>query len=266
MVTREMVEEAYKATENSYKAAALIGISPTHFKRLMHKYMIPFVPISVQRRKPRHHWVPNPSRELSYVLGVLKGDGHVTSVTAGNGNGSRILLQVTDGSFALKFQDALKSIGIKPHKMGYRKRYGRHKSMFVVSATCKAFAMWYHSLDIKQIAEYIKGYEDGFVCGFYESDGHLIVSGNDIDISIAKPYKDLIDLTANILKSWGMHPRTYCYRDNRDERRLPMYRVCLFRQAEVLDFFARVKPVIRVPAMLTPSQAGPEAGPGVCRD
>lgn len=246
MFSADEIRKAYEETQNSYMAAARLGISPTHFKRLMHKYGIPFVPTSVARRKPRLKWQPIPSADLAYVLGALKGDGHVTSPEAPNSNQNRILLEVTDWVFACSFRDALERIGLRPWKM--RKSIDRRphrKPRWVVTARSKAFAAWYRSLDLETMRLVIRGFEEHFIRGLYEAEGHLIVaSPGDTDVVIGMADEALIRMVHSILASWGMHPTIHLAPDRRPGHKT-VYRVMLSRQADVYRFFQRVRPCIK---------------------
>jgi len=112
-----------------------------------------------------------PSKALSYILGVLLGDGCVTvfwnkSIKCFN---HRIVLNTIDKEFADAFSKALRKIGLNP-RIDYIKR----ESHWMVSCENKKFATWYKSLKLDDIQKIVKPHTPDFVRGFYDSEGSCV--------------------------------------------------------------------------------------------
>jgi len=126
----------------------------------------------------KYKWLPRPSEELGYVLGILKGDG--CTYYAKSNNSYRICLVTTNIVFALSFKTALEKIGLRPEKMyvSHPKSGSRQKSLgYIVRANCKDFYIWYNSLDVLKFVE-DHNLEIAFLRGFYESEGGIRVYSN----------------------------------------------------------------------------------------
>lgn len=187
---------------------------------------------------PRNIPTLQPSGPMAYILGVLKGDGHV-------GHNGTIRLHVLSETFAKKFAVYLKQIGFQSPKHTQGERY------FSVVVHSVVFARWYKSLTPRQLRYMILSYEKEFLCGFYESEGSLAVSDqswhghvyNIWKITISNTQAALAETTAELLKGQGFHPRLYCYAQSRGRK--PLYLVKLHRTQEVKDFLTIIQPCIR---------------------
>lgn len=118
---------------------------------------------------------PVPSKELSYVLGVLKGDGSVYKTLRRYKNKKdqmayMICLQVRDKPFAEEFARCLSKVFNKNvNVIACDEKQGRgifHK-VFLAS---KSFYDWYYSSNIYEIA---LEYSIEFIKGVYDSEGSL---------------------------------------------------------------------------------------------
>lgn len=165
-----------------------------------------------------------PSKDMAYVLGVLKGDGCV--YIGKNGYGSIILGQ-TRAEFAVSFEIALKNIGLNPHTYIRKPRkVPSHsyniKPMFVTQCCSIKFAQWYKGLSFENIGELIGDNLDflrAFIRGFYESEGcnsihHFIRKSNNRKccnwvIRISGMGEELYDLIEQSLNKLGFRFRRY---------------------------------------------------------
>lgn len=113
-----------------------------------------------------------PSPTLSYVLGVVLGDGCAIwdeskpryVVKLGNNN----------EAFVEEFGEALKSLGFKPRIYDYidKRPWKREPIVFhTVVASSKHFVGWYKSLELGEIEEIVEPYSREFLRGFYQSEG-----------------------------------------------------------------------------------------------
>ncbi len=242
--TREQVEAAYRTARRSDAAGRLIGVSPTQFKRLMHRYGLPFLPRSEQDGRGQS-WQPSASRDLAYLLGVLIGDGHVKGRQRSRANSFRIELQVTDRVFAEKFHTTLTALGLRTRAIReVQDKRPNRKLAYRAWAQHKRFALWYRSLTLEEITTWSKGHEEALVCGIWESEGHVIPEGDHFDLTVGMTREDVIDLLVSIATAWGYHPKKNGpYKDRRGTK--DTWRFSLFRKEETSDFIQRINPCIR---------------------
>lgn len=243
-VTPEQIAKAYQIARRCDAAAKLVGLSTSQFKRRMHVYGIPFLPRSEQLGRCKQ-WKPVCSRELAYVLGVLLGDGHVAGRRPDKGNSFRIRLQVVDRVFAEKFCVALRAIGLGGYvRRATQDKRPNRKPAYVTKTSSRLFSDWYRTLSLDDIARLVAGYEEAFVCGLWESEGHIIPEGNSFDVSIGMTREDVIDLLFKILSEWGFFPtKQGPYKDNRGAK--DIYRVILARKDDTPAFIRMIDPCIR---------------------
>jgi len=142
-------------------------------------------------------WRPAKSKELSYVLGVLYGDGCVTSYKRGDSNKQyRLRLKTADEIFADKFKESLKEIGLKNiRKYQYE--------LFWIETDSLLFVRWFQSLDLDDVREEVKNHKMSFIRGFYDSDGSTLHGANGItNCCIINTNLPLLKLTADLLASF----------------------------------------------------------------
>jgi hypothetical protein len=112
-----------------------------------------------------------PSPQLSYVIGVLIGDGCISQYRHRSGKYSwNVILSVTDEAFALSFRQALLDLGLHP-RLSLSKRDSTRKNCFRVTAFSKSFVEWFDALSEEQLARVVSKYPIEFLRGFYESEG-----------------------------------------------------------------------------------------------
>lgn len=182
---------------------------------------------------------------LSYILGVMKGDGCAYNGYTKHKRGI-ITLRVTKPSFAEKFQLELGKIGLNPNL------HIPDNHFYNVYAYSIAFVDWYQSLTLFDIGKLISGYEREFLCGFYESEGHLANyyrphlnhQHHIFQISIGNSDKALIELCYNLLCRLDFHP-TIRVADKSKWGYKTQYSVNLCRHAEVKRFLKVTKPCIK---------------------
>jgi len=123
---------------------------------------------SWNKKRARVHPNLNPSEDLAYLLGVLKGDGCVSK-------DNQILLHQKRRSFALSFQKALRKIDLRASRWLAKQRYkGAIKRYWRVKAHSLEFAIWYRGLSFEGIEDLFgenRKYRLAFIRGFYESEG-----------------------------------------------------------------------------------------------
>jgi len=183
------------------------------------------------------------SKELSYILGVLYGDGCVTT----SGKGAYVIkLATTSLIFALEFKEALERIGLNPRidiEMRSRKN-SRLKDRYVVRAFSKIFYSWYKSVSLDILREIIKGGEIDFLRGFYESEGSIDLrrKKGQLRIRITNTNRELLELVKNIIeKNVGIS----CNIQKRKGTKKPAFEIVFEGNKKCLRFLEVVRPSIK---------------------
>ena len=178
----------------------------------------------------------SPSSSLAYILGVMLGDGSIAK------NHYRLRLEVKSVEFAQKFVENLSKIGMNPYLRVSRhknKRDGNYRQYQLVGVSRKAFYTWYKSLDLKSIRDWIKGYEQYFVCGFYESEGYIGYNyALNQCIIISNNNRDILSMIKGIMESWGLKPTL------RNNTSINFF-LCLYGTEYVRNFISMINPCIR---------------------
>jgi intein-encoded DNA endonuclease-like protein len=192
-----------------------------------------------------------PSPELSYVLGVLKGDGYIINDTK-QGHYS-VVLETVSLEFAESFKYALQKLGFNPC-LRLRKSLNSpisKKLLWHVEAHSKLFINWYTGLNNVELSTIARMFPADFVRGFYESEGtyHYGIDNRwkrlrgwiipTKRIQITNKTKELIMLVKKLLDSLGIPSSIYYV------RQLGMYRLQISRQKAVDDFLNIVRPCIK---------------------
>ena len=181
------------------------------------------------------------SPDLSYILGVLYGDGCVYAAKQ-----YHIILSTVDKPFAESFKESLNQIGL--HSKLYLRKYsdGKRKNQWLICGCSKIFTLWFKKLSINDLERIACLYPIDFIRGFYESEGHVNVSK-----SLTKIYRRIFidntngEMTAMIyelLRNQGFHPT---FRKFRNPPWKDRFRVRLSRKQEVDRFLFVVNPCIK---------------------
>jgi len=192
-----------------------------------------------------------PSPELSYVLGVLKGDGYVVNDLK-RGHYS-VVLETVSLEFAKSFKYALQKLGFNPC-LRLRKNLNSpisKKRLWHVEAHSKLFINWYTRLNNMELSTIARMFPADFVRGFYESEG-TYYRGIDNrwkrlrgwviprkEIIIANKAKETIMLVKELLDGLGIPSSVYYV------RQLSIYSLHIMRQKAVDDFFDIIRPCIK---------------------
>lgn len=187
------------------------------------------------QKKPEKGFDKSPSPSLAYILGVMLGDGCVYKKSY------RVRLLVKSFEFAQKFAENLSKVGMKPHLTMVRRKnkHGTYSQYWYVYVSRKAFCVWYSSLDLKSIREWIRGYEQYFVCGFYESEGYIGYGyGLNQCVIISNNNRDLLLMIKEIMETWDLKPTL---RNNTSTN----FILCLYGTKNVRKFISMINPCIR---------------------
>ena len=129
-------------------------------------------------------WIPKPSNELAYVIGVLHGDGCVYI----NGCQYKIQLGVKDLEFAEAFSIAMAKLFGKNVKEPH---WNKLNNEWEVKYYSKAFYQWYKQQSLESLRQFIEHDKDtvaNFLRGLYDSEGcnyrcsQIHLSSNDKDL------------------------------------------------------------------------------------
>jgi len=201
--------------------------------------------------KPLINPILSSSPVLAYILGVLKGDGFVIERFVRGYKKGEVGLGVTEEKFARKFLLALIDIGLHPSIWQANNPCGK-LPIWHVYAQSIAFAQWYKSLTLTTLGNTISGFAIYFLCGFYESEGHLANyhrphlnhEHHIFQIFIGNSNQELIEPCYDLLQRLDFHPTTR-FADKSKWGRKPQYSVNLCRHAEVERFLKVTKPCIK---------------------
>ncbi len=252
-LSHEILFTAYWDLElSSVQIANMFGCSSTHILDYLKKYGIPIrshseaTRVSVSKYGPVMRINPNltPSKELSYLLGILLGDGYVDK------RNNRITLCVTSKVFANEFWTTLKSIGLNPVKdeINPKDSQYKRKKLYRVYARSKIFVEWYKKLNLKIIeSDFLttKEFQKEFIRGFYESEGSLYRDKrykNCWTLSITNTDKKLIELINRLITNLGFKTSLSSSRYRKKE---VFYLRILGGTKEVRRFIKTINPVIK---------------------
>ena len=141
VIDRETLERLYwKERKTQHEIAKKLGVSRSCIEYYIHKYNL-----TRPRGKP---FDMTKVEDLSYIIGVLLGDGHVR--ISKEDNSGIIVLHQKRKEFAESFYRALESIGLNPSKRE------NSDGFWVVYAYSRPFVEWYKSLSIEEIEHLVK--------------------------------------------------------------------------------------------------------------
>jgi len=186
-----------------------------------------------------------PTKELAYILGVLKGDGSVYKINHHGRYEYLVALATSEEKFARSFSRAISKIGLKPRESGWKKY---HK----IVANSKKFYEWYKNLNPRDIEELLSREElvKEFVRGFYESEGHFHIytrphlnhTHTDRYLNMTNTDKSLIKMVEGFLVKLGFNFNFHEYQRNTD---LVEYRLDIHARNAIESFLNMTSPCIK---------------------
>jgi IS30 family transposase len=189
--------------------------------------------------RPRVQPDLRPSEALAYVLGVLKGDGCITKE-------NQILLSQKRRAMAIRFENALRVIRLRPARWKAKQRYKQgYKMYWRVKAHSMVFADWYRKLTPREIGQLLKRdrrYAVGFVRGFYESEGCNYQKGRLWGLGIVNTDKALLIWLKLLLDSLGYSFSGPIYQRPLVAGRRPIYTLRSASASRNLEFLKDIKP------------------------
>lgn len=163
----EIAKTLRKSTATVYEA--------TRYHQIPHRDKSSGLKLAYKRGKlvDKRYYMIRPNltfnENLSYVLGVLKGDGWVSRYDKKRSIRYSVSLMADRREFVESFHDALAACGLHP-RLGYR----TSKRKWETTAYSKIFYEWYKKISLEDIEkEALKNRElaAAFIRGFYESEG-----------------------------------------------------------------------------------------------
>lgn len=190
-------------------------------------------------RKPSGNpieWEPTKSKELSYVIGVLYGDGCVYRSKHQYG----IRLGVNDRKFAEEFKNSIEKIGLNP---SIYKTEEQNKSPYIVSAYSKQFVSWFQGLNLIDSKQYYWGFKKQFVKGMYDSDGGLYIqngkrSPRRVKVYIGNTNRNLLELIKKALSTLDIP--SYISRLKEGGKRKASYSLSVSKLTDVVSFLIEI--------------------------
>lgn len=174
--------------------------------RRIHK-ILPCVPLGTingwlyQGQKPWPEPDLNPSPALSYVLGVLYGDGY----TYIHRNSHVIGLKAKDREFVVAFCEAMNKINLHPYIDLQQRKYYR------ATISSKRFFEWFRKVELGKIESLVSGHEVDFIRGVFDSEGTLgrRKDKNWLSLSINDTNFKLLQLIRKLLFKLGFRTNIY---------------------------------------------------------
>lgn len=187
---------------------------------------------SKYRKNHQIHPLLFPSSDLSYVLGVLKGDGYVSLDGYGH---YKIALNVISERFIKSFRAALLRIKLKPIRIFIDRR-----GTYWTTAQSKEFYYWYKDLDFSKLKKFIEGYELDFIRGFYEAEGNISKSRYTYKMRISNTNYEILNMISDYLTSIGIKNTIHRYVNSSG---CIYYQLGVYKDAEL--FLSLIKPSIK---------------------
>jgi len=184
------------------------------------------------------------TKNLAYLVGLLKGDGCVTH----NGASFRICFDNTNQTLANNCLNSLKEIGLHPFVYDIIPYNGiGKKKIYKVVANSKKFYEWYKKLTLQDLKKSLNTKEKtiGFLKGFYEAEGSISTSRNTVTISISNTDLKLLKVVKILLEQLDLYFRLNGpYKNNGlgGYKAKLIYRVLTSSRENVFSFINLVKP------------------------
>jgi len=201
------------------------------------------IPIQKQRSKQFPDLEPSP--ELSYILGVIAGDGYVDGY-------NRIKLGTKDLEFAKEFKEALEAIGLRANVIEddrWNKSLKRPYHGWTCYANSVVFVRWYNGLTQEQKEGIAKQFPEEYLKGFFESEGSYVIgTDGSVNVHFANLDYDLLLLVQRLLALLGYDSKIYesKFKGRFSGQEKTKYRLGLLGSSEKKhEFIRRIKPVIK---------------------
>jgi len=239
-ISAEKLERLYWEKGMSLREIAeKFGVSQSQIYKRVKKEGIPR---RSQGRRPIDvdlEFTPN----LTYILGVMKGDGHIRKE---KGTG-KIVFKNLEKGFAEEFMKSLKEIGLNPNLIEREDERYSTGCYYLVEARSTKFYDWYTNLtqeDIENLVLKDSERTRKFLKGVYESDGYLTngSSLNNYRLGIVNTNKNLIDTLKSCLKELDFN---FALQIQEKNRRKDLFNLRISSFEEVSRFLDEINPCIK---------------------
>lgn len=213
----------------------LYGVSASAISHWMNKF-------GLAGRSHVDNLLFEPSPALSYVLGVILGDGCVYLREKGN---YTVRLNVCDKVFAERFSEAVRLLGFTPGRIiRVKAQREEWRDAWLSYFYSNAFGNWYTTLSLDERLEMGIKFPDAFTRGFYESEGTLTRHHGRLELSMSDTHGNGKILTT--IQNHLPHGITsHCYSFKRKDG-ATVYQLEITRGLDVRRFLAWVMPCIKV--------------------
>ena len=184
-------------------------------------------------------------RTLSYILGVLLGDGYV--ILNERKNKYLFGLHQTRKEFAESFKSALIKLGLHPWVSK------TSKNTYRVSARSKSFVEFYNKLTLKDVRKIVLKNKENmkeFIRGFYESEGTNSETGSEKrkyknwEINMVNTNFEVIMLVKEVLDKLGFKFSLYIQEPSGKSKKVA-YILSSQARDQNYEFLELIKPVIK---------------------
>jgi len=203
--------------------------------------------IPIQKHGTNDKQYPNlePSPSLSYILGVLDGDGGVSGR-------DHIYLSTKDLEFAEEFRKALKAIGLRAN-VNERNYWHTNLKQYFREWRCYAnsivFVDWYNGLTQEQKEGIAQQFPGEYLKGFFESEGsYVIASNSSVRVWFSNTVYELLLMVQRLLTKLGYKSRIYesKFKSYFSKQEKTEYKLNLLGSSEEKhEFIKKLKPVIK---------------------
>jgi len=239
-IDSEEVERLYWDEEMSQNEVAnQLDTSRSKIRTVMKNAGIPRRSHKDLRNEPDLEW----NRNLAYIVGVLKGDGHVRM----SGGSGQINLNVTSDKLARSLKNSLEEIGLNPGIYREEDAFERGYTN-VLYCYSTSFYEWFTELSFDKLRERIlsrKSMTKSFLRGIYEGEGFLTHQGDiakGYALGIVNTNKSLVSLLEGCLDSLKIDYSTY--RQSRSENK-DLYTLKITKFHQINNFLNQVDPCIK---------------------
>jgi len=243
IITKEELTKLYWQRQLTQKEIAnQLGVWDAEISNWMRYYKIP------RRSIAERHALKvdfSDQRTLSYILGVLLGDGSILYNKKWRTH--QIVMNTTSKLFGESFKEALKKIALSPFlwRVNRKQEKKQWSPVYRVGASSWKIVNWYQGLTLEEISIFVcksKTLMCKFLKGFYESEGCYYKKNKTCSMSNSNEKN--INLVAQLLGKLNIHYGIYSHK--RSENRKTEFQIYM-NTKESQKFLSAIKPCIKNP-------------------
>lgn len=194
--------------------------------------------LGIEYRRHLQEIVTFDSPVLSYILGVLHGDGFLYS---GSGR-KQIILSVTDKEFAYSFAAALNKIGINTFTIPIVAQPEGWKPQWKTVGESLRFHEFFHSMSSEERISKGMKYPLDFIRGVYESEGSVKYHKGSLEFAIYTTNKLLATIICDYLITTGYDVTIFnkILASGKD-----IFLVSIYKEFDIKKFMVNINPCIK---------------------